>query len=532
MKTRLLLVLILACTGGPALADDTVIQPSRCGDTAIQQIGAVIQPIGEYPSIVMDKMLVTIDFYSDHAEVDSTFTFRNTGSARTVRMGIFETGGGVAVVLGKVRSSPGYSAERQGFTSFQAWVDDEEAPTKIEGFQTRGDPVFQWHRWRVTTATFGAGQTRSVRAEYVADTGRTPCGKRLFLYDVTTGASWKGLIGQAELRLRLHHDPLGGWYEFDTSRFRRTGPASFGWIRSQYEPKGQDYIAVTHHHRGTGIYVGPRHVHRGDPPYPHIKGGRLWAQVRDVADWLGAELRVESDGVTFVRGGSTVNLRAGSSLMTVDSLSVRLPAAPRLKQGHLMVPVAAVMKPFEAVLEFQPGKQTVRIILPIHYDLFRILCEVDGPAALAAIPAGWAPPPVAEYDRQVRLHFLRQPRSRPLWMCTGDFDGDGLPEGALLLWKADLCRLGMLEKIADGEVSFHWLEPAPHPRTTPVITALASHPPGVVAYWQEGQDHTYDKTGRLDLVHQGVKVITWEKAAVMYYWDDEGGRYRKIQTAD
>jgi len=507
MKLRLLLTLLIACLSGSALADDT----------AVYGIGGAIQPVAEHPSIV--AMLVSIDLYHDHATVDSSFILRHGGRAAKLR---------VAFPEHACRVPEG--EEPKGFTSFRMWVDGEETEATIEGpipVPDAPEPT-TWHRWRVAEIPVSPGRTRSLRVLYETELDvQQDSGDRVFRYLTRTAGGWSGPIGSAQIRLNLHYGPHGGWFELLGPRFERVGPCSFEWKRQSFEPSPDDDVDVIYHRPCVGIYVGPDHVHRGDPPRPHITGGRLWAQIREVADWLHADLRVDGAQATLVRGGTTAVVRAGSQRARVGSKTTLLPAAPRIERGRLMVPVSAIIRPFGAEVEFLAPSKTVHIILPVHREFLRILGPFDAAAALSAIPIGWAPPAVTDYDPNLRRDVEHPQRWWPPWMCTGNFDDDPTPEAAFLLRKGDQYGLGLLQKIADGVVSFGWLDVLPSAAPGPLTTVLDRLPSGETVFHRKGE--TAPESGRLDLQHDAIE-LTGERASLVYYWDAESGQYKVIRT--
>jgi len=224
MKLRLLLALLVACASAAVLADDG----------AIEGVGGAIELLDEHPSVVMQKMDVAIDLYEARGLVDCIFVFHNTGEAADVRMGFPESGGGVDV-------DP---HNPHGFTHFATWVDGKQVPTKIEGMET-GVHTF-WRRWRTKTVHFDAGQTRTVRVKYQPGIGAVSTGERYLTYEVHTGASWKGPIGLARVRLNLHYDPSRGCFSF-SDRFLPKGPNRFEWIERDFEPTRTDNIDVIYH---------------------------------------------------------------------------------------------------------------------------------------------------------------------------------------------------------------------------------------------------------------------------------------------
>jgi hypothetical protein len=119
--------------------------------------------------------------------VTATFVLRNVGAATTVQVGFPERGWGD---VGR------QSAE---FLSFSSTVDG--VPTSIRTTPWQGEESQDLSRYRVKSVRFAPGQTRTVVVRYTARPGENSMGSRLFTYVVTTGASWKGSIGSADIQV-------------------------------------------------------------------------------------------------------------------------------------------------------------------------------------------------------------------------------------------------------------------------------------------------------------------------------------------
>jgi hypothetical protein len=139
--------------------------------------------------------------------------------------------------------------------------------------------------------------------------------------------------------------------------------------------------------------------------------------------------------------------------------------------------------------------------------------------------SGFAPEVVAS----VQKHFGKAATPQH---CSGDFDGNGLRDAALLIrenggggvklivlrqvkagrWRADdLASSDLSGGMQGGYSGF-----------TIFITPRAS---GTITYWAE-----QGPTGRLDLEHDGVEWIFYGKAGMLYYWT--GRDWGKVQTGD
>jgi hypothetical protein len=123
----------------------------------------------------------------DKVTVEAEFWFRNGGSTTTLNVGFpdenSDTAGGPAL------------------KNFQSWVDGKKVRTQYR----TGEMAPNWHVKRVT---FPKGRTVYVRDRYVTNVGSWRIGQKEMFSDrvqyvVHTGASWKGTIGETDLRVYI-----------------------------------------------------------------------------------------------------------------------------------------------------------------------------------------------------------------------------------------------------------------------------------------------------------------------------------------
>jgi hypothetical protein len=512
MKRALLVVSLLA------LAATT---QSRADDAAIQGVGGAIQPMAEHPSVVMEKMQVSIDLWPDRAGVDCFFVFRNTGPATTVQMGFPESGSD----SGRWRGGVG------GFTAFATWVDGRPVPTVIEGETSQAG---SWERWRVKSVRFARGQQRRVRVRYSAKTGDDISGRRFFAYRIGSGASWKGPIGRVQVFLQVSYD-RARWQFAVPPGFRRIGPGRYEFARRAYEPSARDEILISYLpiYYSAGLYGGPGMY--GPPLFGRqtTAGVAIFVPVRYLARWLGAELTLSRSSVTLVLGRRQLTIRPGESWMRAGGQRVPLPAAPLLEGGCLFVPVRPLGVALGAEVAYLPAERTARVSSPLSKALSAVLTKdqmqmLYGEYESGSPLMGFAPPDNERYSPEALRFASSQSPPQP-WLAAGDFDGDGAVEAALFLGKRDRRGLGLLEVDHDGARPHLTLLVAEADRVTiPVV--LRTHPPGLVEYWQEGE--TTPKSGRLDLRRDGFEVISVGKAATLFYWDPRRQTYEHVTTAD
>jgi len=259
-QVRRLLLVTVACFSALGLAG--------ANDGAIEGVGGSIKLMDEHPSVIMKSERVEIDLWRDRGEVECVFVFHNSGEATSVSTGFPEQGWGDVDV-----------DRPSGFTSFQSWVDGQPVATKIQGLEKNFGGNQCWRRWRVKTVRFGRGQTRTVRVRYSARTGTVVSGHREFSYTVHTGASWKGPIGHAVVRMRLHGLPR--YADIDATGNRPGG--AWVWERRNFEPTSKDDVGVSFFPG-----YGRIRVNGGDPrlgiwpPLPVIKDRVVWLPLQAI----------------------------------------------------------------------------------------------------------------------------------------------------------------------------------------------------------------------------------------------------------
>lgn len=502
MKARLVvppaILLLFACVSAYA------------NDTAIWGVGGAIRPMQEHPSIVMEQMDLRVDVYPEVGRVRCNYVFHNTGLATVVRMGFPET-------VGPVRGG-----KRIGFLRFATAVDGRPVAARIEGGLVEGP--WDTTRWRVKRVRFGAGQRRRVQVSYAAELGITLGNRniRVFSYKIETGASWKGPIGSVRVRVFGHYDPDRNWLEVDRT-FQRTGPTSFEWRARNLEPKATlefgyygDDIAVTS--GGELVWWYGRETAGS---YAYIRQGQAWLEAAMAAQAVGAAVEVRGPEVVLTRGARVVSLRPGTRTMIRNGERLTLAKAPYMRRGHLMVPLRPVATALGAAVTFDAKSRVTDVDFPsLRRSIPRDLSHL---AIMFAVPRGYAPPEMSEYDPAV-LAGTAQP-----WLCVGDFDGNGITDAALLLRQGDELRAAALLGGTPGNaVRFAWLaagEQAPA-RSGSIRTALRLRKPGEVIYWSPSDAR--QPTGRLTLSHDGVELVAPGKPTLLAYWEAGIKRFRKV----
>ncbi|HWA83888.1 MAG TPA: hypothetical protein VG820_10660 [Fimbriimonadaceae bacterium] len=169
--------------------------------------------MGSHPSVRMVSEVVRATIHREKADVVCDFVFRNDGPACTVRMGFPDYND---------NRLPG-DENRSIYNSFKSTVDGKEVENELE---PKKAPELQsypkgWNSaFEVKSVRFAKGQTRRIREVY-----RVPLGtlaihgeiegkgvpaERIFTYVFSTGSTWHGPIGRAEMTITFAADaPIG-----------------------------------------------------------------------------------------------------------------------------------------------------------------------------------------------------------------------------------------------------------------------------------------------------------------------------------
>ncbi|MBI2874472.1 MAG: hypothetical protein HYY09_05255, partial [Firmicutes bacterium] len=181
----LALLLVLLNPAGPARADDA----------SLGRVGETVRPVSDgQVMMVGERVLLTVS--PRRTEVEAEFIFWNDGPKTEVLMGFPE---------------PSPDPEREEFRDdfrlhdFRALVDGETAPVTPEPGLTAGEGAgpMDYPLWHTFNVQFPAGRVRKVINTYWVKNNLWSNGEEASGYILVTGASWKGSIGEAEVRLKL-----------------------------------------------------------------------------------------------------------------------------------------------------------------------------------------------------------------------------------------------------------------------------------------------------------------------------------------
>lgn len=194
--------------------------PAFADDGSIESIQGSIRLMRENPHVRMVsedvRAVVSGGLY---ASVRCTFVLRNEGPADSVWIGFPDAD-----------SSDYHMASLENFRS---WVDG--APVRCERTPGGSYDVRWVPYWWTKRVWFPAGATRTIRDEYqVRASSSHSTGDAIFEYLLWTGASWKGAIGRATIRVRLEDVPRNRIREV-TPGVRREG-REYRWNFLELEP--------------------------------------------------------------------------------------------------------------------------------------------------------------------------------------------------------------------------------------------------------------------------------------------------------
>lgn len=342
--------LILAlCCALTCLADD-----SQVGES-----GGAVQPLaGENHAIAMDKETVDIQvFLSDAArgysyEVDCNFVFRNT-SNRTVAvtMGFPESAG--------IDDPSEPNPSPTHFQDFRTWVDGKPIPVKL--IPSGKDP-FEF--WWVKKLTFAPKQTRHVRNHYSAsmsgavvsaEEAHAPTGhvRASLSYRLDTGATWKGKIGSATVRLVLDNPFVP--HKLSPPGYHAAGNL-ITWRWKNFEPTSAHNISAQFRVGPAEVYVDGRRRWQLSAQHiryePSLHGIPALAPATLLAALLGARADgyPETEDLTLSLATRSVRFVAGSDAVIVNGRNAIMPVTaqefedPTRDLSDLLVPISLTVQ--------------------------------------------------------------------------------------------------------------------------------------------------------------------------------------------
>jgi hypothetical protein len=189
--------------------------------------------------IRMVAEIVRVRFLTDTARVSCLFTFRNEGNAQRVVIGFPDENFGDVPEQGLIRW-------------FRSWVDDREVAVR-RAVVKRVVDYEGTYVWWLKDVAFAAGQTVRIRNEYEIRYSENVEGTRWFTYILSTGAGWKGTVGEAAVTIDLGRVPPATVFGLGLPQLRPGLAVSPGaqlrgrtlrWHFSNFEPTKQHDIRV------------------------------------------------------------------------------------------------------------------------------------------------------------------------------------------------------------------------------------------------------------------------------------------------
>jgi hypothetical protein len=234
-RSRAVTVIVSAALGCIANFAATAL---HADDGSVETVGGAVRLMRAHANIrmVSETVKARISFAADSLlanrtemiEVDCVFVMKNEGTADTVLMG-FPDG-----AMGPYQGG----GEEHELESFRSWVDGVEVKcTRVPNVTDA--PPSEVGSWWIKSVVFAPGATRTIRNRYTVLPGWYPTmATRAFRYTLSTGASWKGNIGSAEIVAVLDGIPLD-WVTGTDPKARQVGN-TFHWLLRDFEPGSAD----------------------------------------------------------------------------------------------------------------------------------------------------------------------------------------------------------------------------------------------------------------------------------------------------
>jgi hypothetical protein len=342
MASRLCLSVLLLLPIGFAWSDDA----------AITGVGGTIRPMKSHPSVVLRSQVVRVKINRYNADVDCTFVLHNTGKATSVLIGFPEGGSGTDV-----------GPSTKGFKYFRSYVDGKRV--KVRVYDQEGDYGY-YSRWYVKRVYFQAGQTRVIRNLYGMSLGLDSIGHAFFEYELSTGASWKGKIGRADIIVQLIGLEDATDWRISPKGYRRVKNQII-WRFRNFEPKKDIFILCFACYR---LYLNNDYELISFDETIRQRGvfllevHRLRA-IRDIQ--ISWNHSAKSVTIMNVEGNRRVVLRVGSRWALANGQRILLPVTPSLhrkwERWTVKVPVRAVVNALGGQVHYERDRASLFITL-------------------------------------------------------------------------------------------------------------------------------------------------------------------------
>jgi len=178
----------------------------------------IATPRPQWTTVRMAAEEVNITVGEQRIQVDATFQMQNAGAASTVRMGyplgLFETELRDFAVFVDGQALSGVQTEENAGGAAGDRMRPGMGPGRGGGGGAAAGPAAEPYRfsgpyrqWKVFDVPFAADGRKTIRVTYWVEPARLTDAERgsllFYSYTLRTGATWKGKIGQATIRVRL-----------------------------------------------------------------------------------------------------------------------------------------------------------------------------------------------------------------------------------------------------------------------------------------------------------------------------------------
>lgn len=205
--------------------------PGQTDTGSVSTAGGAVGILQENPHVRMVSEVVRAKVWEHECEVECLFVLKNEGPADSVLLG-FPDG----LQYENNNDDPAQIPDTL-LSGFRAWVDGVEAAcVPMRGLQGGS---YDANLWWVSRAWFPKGATRRIRHTYTVGGWAEPVAhERGFAYTLQTGASWKGLIGSAEIFVTLEDVALDRVLRTSGSPTR--SGKTYRWSLRNFEPGSAD----------------------------------------------------------------------------------------------------------------------------------------------------------------------------------------------------------------------------------------------------------------------------------------------------
>ena len=207
---------------------------AEANDSFVMASGGTVTPLKSNPSIrmVMEEIYVKLP----EAIVEAKFVFKNEGPETKIQMGFPEESYNVPEMK---------KGQKTRFRWFKSTVNGKPIAVSRRALAPKSAEDYGEHYWWVKDVSFKKGETKVIVNRYQTVPGGTYVDKSYHevTYIVSTGAPWKGPIGNAKITF-----DLGSVAKDFSAKLSSPGDERIGkllvWKRQNFEPTVNDNITV------------------------------------------------------------------------------------------------------------------------------------------------------------------------------------------------------------------------------------------------------------------------------------------------